>query len=170
MDNLPIPNDNFLRLFNCTEHLVKKAHCQCLNLNSSPDGISFKLLKIISGKILQPLYIIYQHSFYEGIFPHAWKHAVVLPLFKGRGSRNDASFYLPISLCPCLGKLLEKIVNTQRTIFLTDHNALDQSQHSFTSGRLTITNMLHFDATIAVILSKNHAYDVISVDFKKGIR
>ena len=28
--------------------------------------------------------------------------------------------------------------------------------------------MLHFDAAIAAILSKNHAYDVISVDFKKA--
>ena len=78
-------------MFNCTEHLVKEALCQCSNSNSSPDGISFKNLKIIIGRILQLLSIIYQHLFYEGIFPRAWKHAVVLPLFKGRGSRNDAS-------------------------------------------------------------------------------
>ena len=56
----------------------------------------------------------------------------------------------------------------QLTIFLTDHNALDQSQHDFTPGRSTVTNMLHFDSTIAAILSTNHAYDVISVDFKKA--
>ena len=56
----------------------------------------------------------------------------------------------------------------QLTIFLSDHNALDQSQHGFISGRSTVTNMLHFDTAIAAILSKNHAYDVISVDFKKA--
>ena len=66
-----------------------------------------------------------------------------------------------------LRKLLQKIFNMQLTIFLTDQNALDQSQHGFTSGRSTVTNMLHLDAAIAAILSKNHAYDVISVDFKK---
>ena len=56
----------------------------------------------------------------------------------------------------------------QLTIFLTDHNALDQSQHGFISGRSTVTNMLHFDTAIAAILSKNHAYEIISVDFKKA--
>ena len=117
---------------------------------------------------MQPLNIIYQHSFYGGIFPRAWKHAIVLPLFKGRGSCNDASFYRPISFCPCLGKLLEKIVNMQLAIFLTNHNALDQSQHSFTSGRSTVTNMLHFDTATAAILSKNHAHGVISMGFKKA--
>ena len=66
-----------------------------------------------------------------------------------------------------LGTLLAKVVNMQLTIFLTDHNALDQSQHGFTSGRSTVTNMVHFDASIAAILSKNHSYDVISVEFKK---
>ena len=55
----------------------------------------------------------------------------------------------------------------QLKIFLADHNALDQLQHGFTSGQSTVTNMLHFNAAIAAILSKNHAYDVISVDFKK---
>ena len=81
-------------------------------------------------------------------------HAIVLPLFKGRGSRNDASSYRPINLCPCLGKLLEKIVNVQLTIFPTNHNALGQSQHDFTSERSTVTNMLHFDAAIETIFSK----------------
>ena len=63
---------------------------------------------------------------------YAWQQAFGLPLFKGRGSHNDASFYRSISLCPCLGEVLDKIVNMQLTIFLTDHNVLDLSQHGFT--------------------------------------
>ena len=71
LDNLSILNENCLHMFNCTEHLVIEALCQCSNTKNSPYGISFKLLKIISGRILQPLNIIYQHSLYEGIFPRA---------------------------------------------------------------------------------------------------
>ena len=37
-----------------------------------------------------------------------------------------------------------------------------------TSGQSTVTNMLHFDAAIAFILSKNQVYDVTSVDFRKA--
>jgi hypothetical protein len=42
-----------------------------------------------------PLNIIFQRSFYDGIFPNAWKHAVVIPLYKGKGARarNDTSSY-----------------------------------------------------------------------------
>ena len=47
------------------------------------------------------------------------------------------------------------------------HDLLNHAQHGFTAGRSTVTNLLRFDATVASIISRNHAYDIISVDFKK---
>ena len=123
---------------------------------------------MIARIIIKPLTIIFQHAFNEGIFPAAWKHAMVLPLFKGRGERCDPSSYRPISLFPCLGKILEKVVHAQLTIYLNDNNLLCQFQHGFTAGRSTTTNMLHFDNAITDIFSANHAFDIIAVDFKKA--
>ena len=60
-----------LTLFNSNEHLVSHAISQCSNSNSSPDGISFKLIKMIARIIIKPLNIIFQHAFNEGIFPAA---------------------------------------------------------------------------------------------------
>ena len=57
----------------------------CNNSSSSPDGISFKLLKGVMLRIIRSLNIIYQQSLNQGIFTHIWKHAVVIPLYKGRG-------------------------------------------------------------------------------------
>lgn len=48
----------------------------------------------------------------------------------------------------------------------SDHNLLQYFQHGFTSGRLTVTLMLHFDAVIADVVSSNHAYDVIALDLR----
>ena len=76
--------------------------------------------------------------------------------------------YALLHNCPALANAPFDSNILEQHHFLTDHNALNQSQHGFTSGRSTVKNMLHFDATIAAILSKNHAYDVISVDFKKA--
>ena len=78
---------------------------------------------------MQPLNVIYQYSLYEGVFPRAWKHAIVLPLFKGRSNRSDAESYRPISLSSSLGKLLEKIVHLQLTYYLDDNKLLCGSQH-----------------------------------------
>ena len=49
------------------------------------------------------------------------------------------------------------------------HDVLYHAQHGFTAARSTVTNLLCFDAVVASIISRNHAYDIIiSVDFKKA--
>ena len=60
-----------LSQFNCHEKLVWVAIHQCSNSNSSPDGISFRLLKAVAKFIVRPLNVIYQHSLYEGVFSRA---------------------------------------------------------------------------------------------------
>ena len=122
---------------------------QCSNSNSSPDGISLRLLKAIAKLIVQPLNVIYKHSLYEGVFLRAWKHANVLQLFKGCGNSSDAESYRPISMCSSLGKLLEKIVQMQLTSYLDDNKLLSGCQHGYINGRSTLTNMLCFDAALA---------------------
>ena len=91
----------------------------------------------------------------------------MLPLFKGRGNRSDAESYRPNSLCSSLGKLLEKIVQVQLTYYLDDNKLLCGSQGGYINGRSTLTNMLCFDAALADVLSRDHAYDIVAFDFKK---
>ena len=72
-----------LSLLNSTEFVVMEALKSCNNSSSSPDGISFKLLKAVMLRIIRPFNIIYQQSLNQGIFPRIWQHAVVIPLYKG---------------------------------------------------------------------------------------
>jgi hypothetical protein len=71
--------------FVCIEFATVEAIGLYPSTRSSPDGISFQLLKTVGRQILFPLNIIFQHSLYEGVFPHAWKQAVIIPLYIGRG-------------------------------------------------------------------------------------
>ena len=100
----PTPPAVSLSHFNCTPSMVTEALIQCPNSNSSPDDISFKLLKAVSDLIISPLNTIFQHSLFEGIFPSIWKEATVIPLLKGKGSHGDPSSNRLISLCQCIGK------------------------------------------------------------------
>ena len=63
---------------------------------------------------------------------------------------------------------MEKIVNKQLRTFLSEFDFLDSSQHGFTAGRSTLTNLLSTDANISNILSKKHSFDIISFDFLKA--
>ena len=154
--------------FNCTVAMVMEALHLCPNKASCPDGISFNLLKEISGLIASPLNTVFQHSLFEGIFPKAWKHAVVIPLSKGKGQRGSPENYRPISLCQCLGKMLERIVHDQLVRYIGENNLLYGSQHGFRAGRSTMTNLLDCEAKIAEIISDGHPYDIISFDFAKA--
>ena len=91
---------------NSTE--LAAAEATCSNASSSPNGISFEILKTDSRQIIKPLNIIFQHSLQGGKFPLAWKHAVIIPLFKGRGKLSKVTAYRFISLCQCIRKVLGK--------------------------------------------------------------
>ena len=164
----PMMDSDASPTFNCSEGAVLEALKACSNSSSSPDGISYRLLKYIAGSILRPLNIVFQHALNDGIFPRVWKHAIVVPLYKGRGDRSAASSYRPISMCSCIGKLLEKIVHVQLISFLNTHGNLHPAQHGFTAGKSTVTNLLQFDTCIADYLDAGHAYDVIMFDFCKA--
>ena len=60
----PTPPAVSLSHFNSTPSMVTEALIQCPNSNSSPDGISFKLLKAVSDFIISPLNTIFQHSLF----------------------------------------------------------------------------------------------------------
>ena len=157
-----------LASFNCTLIDVAAALQLCPNSSSNPDNISFKLLKVIGKYIVYPLNIIYQHSLFEGSFPRIWKHAAVIPLFKGKGSRSSPANYFPISRCHCLGKLLERIVHPQLTSFLKDNDPLSGKQHGFTTGKSTPTNLLACESSISEMEATGHEYIILTFDFTEA--
>ena len=128
--------------------MVNKALFQCPKSNSSRDGLFFKLLKIVSDLIIIPLNTLFQHSLFEGIFLTVWKEAIVIPLFKGKGSRGDPSSYRPNSLCRCIGNILERIVHTQLVKYIDDNQLLCSRQHGFISGHSILTNLFDSEAKI----------------------
>ena len=155
--------------FNCSQLNVIGTLNSCTNSLSSPDGTSFCLLKAIAVSIVQPLTIIYQHSFHDAAFPSFWKQVVVVPLYKGRCKRDCAGSYRPIRLCQYLGKLLEKMAHLQLSNYLHINKLLNPFQHGFVVQRYTVTNLLVFDSFITNAASVGYPFDIVSFDFKKAL-
>ena len=115
------------------------------NLNNTnscgSDGISLRFVRDALPVICCYLTCITNTSIATGIFPTAWKHALVVPLFKG-GDSNDVSQYRPLSLLSILSKILEKIVANQLAHYLESNELLSHTQHGFRSHLSTETALM----------------------------
>ena len=113
---------NFVTQFNIPEITVEetKKHIDKLPLSKAtgPDGISVKVLKLISSVFVEPLTKLFNISITKGFFPNKWKVARVSPLFKD-GAHDIRGNYRPIFVLLVLSKLLEKHVAG----FFMDHLA-----------------------------------------------
>ena len=136
--------------------------------SAGPDGIPALVYRRLASQLTVPLNIIYQQSIFQGKLPDAWKIAKIMPIYKGKGDRNMASSYRPISLTNIAGKILERIVSTSLSDYLESNELLSQCQHGFRKGRSTATNMLQCDAYIADCLNKGKSIDLIMIDFQRA--
>ena len=92
------------------------------------------LLKDGSNEISKPIAFIINKSLSLGIVPDLWKIPKVTPLNKS-DSKSDFSNYCPISVLPCLSKVLGQVVHHQPSNYLEKHYLLKSSQLEFCPQR-----------------------------------
>ena len=76
------------------------------------DELPPNLLKDVANEISKPLAFIINKSLSSGIVPDLWKISKVTPLYKS-DSKSDFNNYRPISVLPCLSKVLKQVVHRQ---------------------------------------------------------
>ncbi len=89
-----------------------EAELKTIKTQSAPghDGITNKHLKILPDQARLHLLEIFNNIVKSGNYPLNWKHANVIMLHKSGKPRNSPNSYRPISLLPCMGKLLERLI------------------------------------------------------------
>ena len=139
------------------------------------DNISYRLLKEAGPGVVGPLTTLFNISLRKRQVPEEWKRAVVLPVFKGGNrDRQEVLNYRPISLTPCVTRVLEKILNTQLLKYLQDNSLICQQQAGFLPLQSTTTQLCSLihqwqmaldrgDNVEAVFLDLSKAYDRVSV-------
>ena len=75
------------------------------------------------------------------LFPHEWKTARVIPLYKN-GQRNLPGNYRPISVLPVISKIMERILYDQLYNYLTKFELLSDCQFGFRKFHYTATALL----------------------------
>ena len=100
-------------------------------------------------------------------FPNSWKTATITPLHK-KGDHSDPTNFRPISILPCVSKILEKIIHCQLYKYLTDHNILTPQQSGFRKGHSTGTCLINFLDEIYQSIDNGVPCGVLFVDLRKA--
>ena len=101
------------------------------------------------------------------IFPNDWKKATVVPLPKCNNP-SDPSELRPVSLLPILGKIIEKLIHGQMSMFFEISQFLSQYQHGFRKGFSTTSATAKFLDEIAMGLDNGNYTIAVFLDIKKA--
>jgi hypothetical protein len=109
---------------------------EALGVDRVPISVYKKGLEVLSG----PIAHLVNRSLAEGVFPDAFKRAIVIPVHKGGGkSRKDPASYRPVSLLCALSKVLEIVVKNRLQQHMDVSGNVPSQQHGFRKGRSCTT-------------------------------
>ena len=91
------------------------------------DNIRADLIKCVASEIAKLLSIIFNASLSSGIFPDELKVAKVVPIYK-KDYPQEFGNYRPVSVLPCISKILERIVYNRSYEFLSKNHLLYKKQ------------------------------------------
>ncbi len=150
------------------EEILKIITAMKPKISTGHDNMSNYILKIIKYEICKPITHIINHAIQNDSFPQKWKIAKVIPLYKGKGSKEDLSNYRPISLLPTFSKIIEKILDKQLREFLEGNNILYSNQFGFRKGHQT-THIIMAAQDFIIEAGKNNEKIIgIFMDLKKA--
>lgn len=148
-------------------HTIRKKLCKLHSgkTRSNVDKLPPIFYKICARALVFPLWLIYNKSIKNGVFPSTWKHTNVTAVHKG-GSMHSAKNYRPISKLSVPAKVFDSIIadELERKI----RKIVIPEQHGFIPGRSTITNLNCFTKKLKVSLQTSNQVDVIYTDFSKA--
>ncbi|KAG0720925.1 LINE-1 retrotransposable element ORF2 protein [Chionoecetes opilio] len=129
-------------------------------------NISAELLKAGGEAMIRGLHAVLAAVWQSGTIPPDWKRGLVVPIWKGKGDRQDCNNYRGITLLSVPGKVLAHLLLTRIRSHLLKHQRPQQS--GFTPGKSTTDRIL----ALRVLVERRHEFRqgmlAAYVDLKKA--
>ncbi|KAI5640894.1 reverse transcriptase (RNA-dependent DNA polymerase) domain-containing protein [Phthorimaea operculella] len=130
------------------------------------DRVSVEMLKAGEGVVASQLYLLFNLCWKSGRVPSDWCKAVIVPLYKGKGSQLDCKNYRGISLLSVVGKLYAKVL-IERVVKETDEKVWD-AQAGFRKGMGCTDQVFSLRCIAEKFLAKNQKVYCAFVDLEKA--
>ncbi|XP_034936031.1 uncharacterized protein [Chelonus insularis] len=132
---------------------------------SSPglDGIDYLLIQSFPKEVRGALLELYNSIFASGIFPNEWRQYSIFFIPKSQGNAVR-----PISLAPCLLKILEKILNLRISWWLEFHNKFPETQFGFRRSKSCLDNLAILNAEILRAFDKKQCVGALFLDIRSA--
>lgn len=131
------------------------------------DGINLNMLVMTFPYTVDLITDIVNSSILSSTFPEPWKLAIVCPLPK-TCNPTELKDLRPISILPCMSKILEKVVCSQLTNYLEYNNILPDVQSGFRKGRSTATALLDVTDNVLTAQDKGMCTILVLLDFSRA--
>ena len=102
-----------------------------------PDKITNEMIKHLGPKAKKVLLEIFNKSWKSGQVPQSWREAHMVPIHKKGKDKTNTGSYRPISLTSCVGKLLERMINSRLIWHLESKKLLSKCQAGFRQDHST---------------------------------
>ena len=135
--------------------------------SSGLDNISSTVIKVAFQALSPEVTFMYNLSIADAHFPEDWKKALVIPIPK-QGNLTKVQNYRPISLLPLPGKVLEKLIHQQLSLFFKENSLLADEQHGFRRNHSTIHAISQVTDYINTKMDARLAIPAVFIDFRKA--
>lgn len=132
------------------------------------DNVSNRLIKNLPERALSFMVDLFNGCLKLGYFPSAWKLGKVIALLKPNKDPKDAKSYRPITLLSCIGKIFERVIQSQINDFLIDNDILINQQFGFRPGHSTTKQILRLTEEISFDFNKDLTTGMVSLDANKA--
>ena len=129
-------------------------------------NISAELLKAGGEAMIHGLHTVLTAVWHSGTVPPDWKRGLVVPIWKGKGSRQDCCNYRGITLLSVPGKVLAHLLLMRIRGHLLEHQRHEQS--GFTPGKSTTDRILALRVLVERRREFRQGFFAAYVDLKKA--
>ena len=105
------------------------------------DNISICIIKICGKSICRALCKIFKECLRTGTFPLDWNRGNIVPIFK-KGSKQIYKNYLPVSLLPNFGKVLENLIFEEIFQLFIENKLIAANQSGFKPGDSCVNQLV----------------------------
>ncbi len=131
------------------------------------DKISLRMIKSCIVELAPAILHLFNVSLQTSQFPEVWKIADIKPIPKKANASSPKEFR-PISILCILGKILEKIVHSQITTFMTKNGIFHPLQSGFKAGHSTTTALLKVTGDIREAMGNRQLAILVLYDFSNA--